>query len=699
MKILDTVCTYCGVGCDISAEIKDGKIVKMFAQKDGVVSRGKLCIKGKKGWDFVYSPYRIKQPRIKKSFIDKHFKQLPEYISKRLCQLKDFDEKWFESPLDLAYDITAWKLKQIVENYGSYSFAGIGGARTSCESSYLFQKFTRKIIGSPHIDNCARVCHSPSLKGMRATIGEGAATNPFDDIYHTDFMIVIGSNTTEGHPIVANRIIEKVKEGKELAIFDVREIPLSKFAKYQCTIPYESNLLVLNMMARVIIEEKLYNVEFINKRTKGFEEFKTQILNDPFSNPDLFLKIKGYEELSEKIRIVARKYAAQKSMIFWGLGITEHLDGSYAVMAITHLALLTGNIGKKGAGLMPLRGQNNVQGTCDVGCLPYYDPDYRQPEVVGLMTPDIIDSAIKGEIKAIWNIGEDIAHIHTNQNKVPKALKNLELLIVNELFPNEITKYADVVFGVKSAYEKTGVYVNAERRLHLSQPLVECNLPDDWEVLKEVGIRLGADLRYETSKDVWDEVRNDAKERFFGAAYEKLERNMLRGLQWPVHPAKVDNETTELGDTPVLHTQKFRTKDGYGYFRYKGYELRGMVKELLENEKVSGFYLTTGRTLIHYNNSAQTKQCESLISKHDEDVLFASSEDKDLIGSDIVKLKSVYGETSPLKVKFIKGIKKGTLYTTFHHAKSKINFVFGDEADEFVKTARFKSVKVEVIPC
>ncbi len=699
MRILDTVCTYCGVGCDISAEIHNGKIVKMFAQKEGVVSRGKLCIKGKKGWDFVYSPERIKSPLIKKSFVEKNYEEFPAYIRKRLCQLDDFDEQWFESPFDLAYDITGWKLKQIIEKYGSYSFAGIGGARTSCESSYLFQKFTRKVVGSPHIDNCARVCHSPSLKGMRETIGEGAATNPFDDIYNSDFLIVIGSNTTEGHPIVANRIIEKVKNGTELAVFDVREIPLSKFAKYQCTIPYESNLLVLNMMARVIIEENLYNKEFIQNRTKGFEEFKEKILNDEYSNPDLFLKIKGYEDLAQKIREVARNYATKKSMILWGLGITEHLDGSYAVMAITHLALLTGNIGKKGAGLMPLRGQNNVQGTCDMGCLPYYDPDYRKPEVVGLMTPDIIEEAINGKIKAIWNIGEDIAHIHTNQHKVHKALKNLELLIVNELFPNEITKYADIIFGVKSAYEKTGVYVNAERRLHLSQPLVDCNLPDDWEVIKEVGIRLGADFRYKTSKDVWDEVRNDAKERFFGATYEKLEKNMLRGLQWPVYLSKINEETTELGDTPVLHTEKFRTKDGYGYFKYKQYQLRGMVKEILEEKELTGFYLTTGRTLVHYNNAAQTKQCESLISKHKEDILLASIDDKDLINSDTVKLKSKYGETAPIKIRYVNTIKKGTLYTTFHHAKTKINFVFGDEADEFVKTARFKSVKVEVIPC
>ncbi|MDQ7054975.1 MAG: molybdopterin-dependent oxidoreductase [Persephonella sp.] len=687
--IIDTVCTYCGVGCDISFKTDNRQIIKAFAKKEGTVSRGKLCIKGRKGWEYLYSPYRIKKPRIKKSFIEKHINYFPEHIRSQIKNLTDFDKNFYEADFSLTCEIVAWKLKQIKEMYSPYAVAGIGGARTNCESAYLFQKFIRKYIGSPHIDNCARVCHSPSLKGMRTTIGEGAATNPFDDIYKTEFIIVIGSNTTEAHPIVANRIIDAVRNGTELAVIDVREIPLSKFAHHHLTIPFESNLLVLNMMSRVIIEENLYNEGFIRQRVKDFEEFREKILTDPFSDPELFRKVKGYEYLSEKIRDVARKYATKKSMILWGLGITEHIDGSYSVMAITHLAMLTGNVGKEGAGLMPLRGQNNVQGACDMGCLPYFDPDYRTPEETGLMTPDIIDAVLDGKIKAIYNLGEDIAHIHPNQNKIHRALQKLEFLVVNEIFPNEITEYADVIFGVKSAYEKEGVYINAERRLHLSQPVIFSDLPDDWEVLSEIAKRMGIQVQYKKSEDIWNEVRREAPVRFSGASYEKLKQNRLKGLQWPV------KET----DTPVLHVNQFRTEDGYGRFHYKQWEIRGMVKELLQKGEYEDFYLTTGRNLIHYNNAAQTKECISLISKISEDTVYASEKDREkLRNASKVILLSQYGETEPLKLKFVSFLKEGTLFTTFHFAKSKINYLFGDESDTFVKTARFKSVKVKVIP-
>jgi formate dehydrogenase major subunit len=390
----------------------------------------------------------------------------------------------------------------------------------------------------------------------------------------------------------------------------------------------------------------------------------------------------------EEIRTVARKYATRKSLFFWGLGITEHKDGSYAVMAITHLAMLTGNIGKRGAGLMPLRGQNNVQGTCDVGMLPYYAPDYQPPKEVGMMTPDLINAMVEGKIKALYNISEDIAHIHPNQNKIHAALGNLDLLVVNELFDNEITKFADIIFGVKSAYEKTGVYVNAERRLHLSQPLINVMMPDDWEVIAEISKRYGTDFGLKTSRDVWEQVRVDAPIRFGGASYEKLEANRLRGLQWPVQEE----------DLPVLHIDTFRTKDGYGTFHYHQYAPRGQVAELLNHGTHEGYYLTTGRILVHYNNAAQTKACDKLSSSHSEDTLLVSVEDEDFFEyKDFVVLKSQYGQSAPLRVKVSSTVKKGTLFTTFHHAKSNINFLFGDECDELIKTAQFKSIKVEVI--
>lgn len=684
--VIDSVCTYCGVGCDISAEVEDNKIQKIFAKEEGVVSQGRLCIKGKQGWDYLTHSKRLRTARVRKSFLAKNSALFADLD---MDYLEPIGTEWYEISYESAYDLAARKLKALSDEHGAHCHASIGGARTSCESSYLFQHFTRHVVGSPHVDNCARVCHSPSLKGMRTTIGEGAATNPFDDIYETEFMVAMGTNTTEGHPIVANRMLDVIKNnGVELAVLDVRRIQLSKSAEHHLSLPYEANLMALNMMAYVILSEGLVNTEFVQSRTKGYEEYRDAILSDPYANPDFFLKLPGYEGLAEEIRIVARKYATRKSLFFWGLGISEHHDGSYAVMAITHLALLTGNIGKRGAGLMPLRGQNNVQGTCDMGMLPYYNPDYQPPKEVGMMTPDIINAMHGGQIKSLFNIGEDIAHIHPNQNKIHRALEKLDLLIVNELFENEITKFADIVFGVKSAYEKTGVYVNAERRLHLSQPLVSATMPDDWEVIAEISKRYGTDLGVSSSKDVWEKVRVDAPNRYGGASYEKLEANRLRGLQWPVQEE----------DTPVLHLKDFRTKDGIGRFHYKQYELRGQVEELLAQGGHEGYYLTTGRVLVHYNNAAQTKACEKLSSSHSEDILLVSVEDEDFFEfKDFVVLKSVYGESAPLRVKVSSTIKKGTMFTTFHHAKSRINFLFGDEADELIKTAKFKSVKVEVI--
>ena len=686
LQEIESVCTYCGVGCDIVGVVESNKIKKIYAKKEGVVSQGKLCIKGKYGFDFVNSKDRVREPRIKKEFLDKN-PYIKEVVRDKLL---DFDEVYYTCDLDTATTIASMKLSEIKEKYGGDSFCAIGGARGNCESAYLFQKFCRETMDSPHVDNCARVCHSPSLKGMKVTIGEGASTNPYNDIYKAEFIIVIGSNTMEAHPIVANRIVDMAKQEDNLAVIDVRETKLSKYAKHNVVIPFESNLLILNMMAYVIIKEELYDKEFVAKRTKDFESFREKILNDEYANPEFFEKIEGYEYLSKVIPNIAREYALKRSMILWGLGVTQHLDGSHAVMALTHLAMMTGNIGKSGAGLMPLRGQNNVQGACDMGCLPYYLPDYEVPEKIGLMTPQLIDEMANGKIKALLNMGEDIAHIHPNINKIDKALDNLEFIMVQELFMTDIAKRADIIIGVSSAYEKEGVYVSAMRRLHLSQPLVKSDLPDDWEVIQLLAKKLGANYSYNSSEELWDEVTQVANKRFSGAKYYRLKRHAKRGIQWPVF----------IEDTPVLHILDFRTEDGLGRYVYKQYQLRGMVKEILEGKFYSKdrnkFYLTTGRTLSHYNNSAQTKRSKRLLSRYDEDVILASVEDREIL-SDRVILKSKYGKTAKLPVKFTDKIRPKTLFVTFHHAKSRVNSLFGDEADEFVLTARFKSVEVEVI--
>jgi len=688
-KEIESVCTYCGVGCDITGVVEQNKIVKIYAQKDGVVSEGKLCIKGKYGYDFVADKERIREPRIRKTFLEKN----PQLQEKYAAKLSPFDALFMTCDVETATSIASEKLSEIKATYGGDSFCAIGGARTSCEGAYAFQKFCRETMGSPHVDNCARVCHSPSLKGMKTTIGEGAATNPYNDIYETEFMVVIGSNTMEAHPIIANRMIAVAKQHNNLAVIDVRQTKLAKYAKYNCIIPFEANLLILNMMAYVIIDEELYDQRFIDNRTKDFDLFKEKILNDPYANPAFLQQIEGYASLAKMVPNIAREYAVKKSMIFWGLGITEHLDGSYAVMAITHLALMTGNIGKTGAGLMPLRGQNNVQGACDMGCLPYYLPDYQDAPTVGLMTPQLMDAMNEGRIKALLNMGEDITHIHPNIDKIEKAMENLEFCMVQELFMTAVTKKADIIIGVKSAYEKTGVYVNAMRRLHLSQPLVASNLPDDWEILTQMAKKLGDEknFHFKTSEDVWNEVRVEAPRRFSGAAYYRLERHRKRGMQWPIYHE----------DTPILHLLDFRTEDGLGRYLYAPYTLRGQVKEILEKrfytDGLKGFYLTTGRALPHYNNAAQTNKTATLLKKHSEDTLYASIEDEGKFGDKVI-LKSEHGESEALSVVYTDKIKPKTLFTTFHHAKSRINALFGDESDALILTARFKSVKVTVMP-
>ncbi|WP_035907181.1 MULTISPECIES: molybdopterin oxidoreductase family protein [unclassified Lebetimonas] len=675
---MKSVCTYCGVGCEIDAKIQDNKIVKINPVKDGISSGGELCIKGKYGFEFLNN--RINKHLISYKFIENNADNMPLELQVRLANLKEFDENFYEAPLSLAVDITAWKLKEIIKNFSSHSVACIGGARTSVESAWMFQKFAREVIKTPHIDNCARVCHAPSLSGLKMSIGEGASSVDYDAIFDAEVIFIIGSNTTVAHPMVASRIIKAKKRGAKIIVVDVREIPIMKFADVKVILPLESNLLFLNAIAKELIENNLTDIDFIKKRCVKFEGYKELLFHDKYDK-HFFKKLKGFEQVKEQIEEIA-KLITKKTIFTWGLGVTEHIDGTEAVNAISNLAMLTGNIGKKGAGVLPLRGQNNVQGACDVGCLPYYGPDYAIPEKIGEMTPDIIEEMLKGKIKAIINMGEDILHIHPNQNKINKAFENLDFLAVLEVMASVITKKADIVFGVKSAYEKVGVYINAERRLHLSNPLIKSDMPDDWEVLQAISEKLGKRFNFNSSEEVFNEVKKEVK-RFEGATYERLEK---KPLQWPV--------TKDGKDSPILHTKTFSTPDGKGHFHYHKYHLRGEVKDILENKK--RWWLNTGRALAQYNNAAQTRYSEKLTKKYDDDVLLVNPVHKNEI-SNTVKLKSHYGESGHLKVKFTNSLRPYTLFTTFHFAKNKINYLFGDEHDHKVKTPNFKAVEVEII--
>lgn len=673
-----SVCTYCGVGCEIDADVVNNKINKITPVKNGKSSGGELCIKGRYGYEFLNA--RIDRHLVSYRFIKKNADTLPFELSVRIANLTEYDEKFYEAPFTLAADLAAWKIKDILNKYSPNSVAAIGGARTSIESAWLFQHFARNVLKTPNVDNCARICHSPSLSGLKMSIGEGASSVEFDELFKTDVIFIIGSNTTQAHPMVASRIIKAKRRGAKIIVADVREIPIMKFADISVILPFESNLLFLNAIAKEMIEKDLINKDFIKNRCLKFEEYKENILKHPDSK-EFFERLRGFEHISGQIEEIARLISKNKTVFAWGLGVTEHIDGTEAVNAISNLAMLSGNFGE-GAGVLPLRGQNNVQGACDVGCLPYYGPDYTIPEKIGLMTPDVIEHMSDGRIKAVINMGEDILHVHPNLNKVKKAFKNLEFLMVMEVMRNEITEVADIVFGVKSAYEKTGVYVNAERRLHLSKPLIQSGMPDDWEVINELAKKLDSGFDYKSSEEVFEDVKKEVK-RFEGATYERLDK---KPLCWPV---KKDGS-----GSPVLHTEKFSTPDGKGHFHYHPYHIRGEIKDILENRR--NWYLNTGRELAQYNNAAQTKISEKLSKKYDDDLLLVNSVHKGEIGEYVV-LRSKYGQSGRLKVKFTDTVRPYTLYTTFHFAKNGINSLFGDEHDHKVKTARFKSVRVEVL--
>ncbi len=674
---IQSLCTYCGVGCEIEAEIENGVIKKIKPVKSGVSSGGELCIKGKYGYEFLDK--RIDKHLVSYEFIKKNAENMPFELQIRIANLIEYDDKFYEAPFTLAVDLAAWKIKDILKKYGSRSIAAIGGARTNIESAWLFQRFARKILKTPHVDNCARVCHSPSLSGLKMSIGEGASSVSFNEIYNAETIFVIGSNTTEAHPMVANRIIKAKRKGAKLIVVDVREIPLMKFADIKVILPFESNLLFLNALAREFIEKDYVDKKFIKNRCVKFEEYKENILKHK-CHKNFFLNLAGFEDIKIQIEKIA-KLLRNKTIFIWGLGVTEHLDGSESVNAISNLAMMGGHFGSC-CGVLPLRGQNNVQGACDVGCLPYFLPDYVRPDEknVGLMTPEIIENILKDKIKAILNMGEDILHIHPNQNKIHKAFEELEFLMVMEVMKNEITQKADIVFAVRSAYEKTGIYVNAERRLHLSRPLIKSDLPDDWEVIQAIENKIEGEFNFNSSEEVFDECKKEVS-RFKGANYKLLEKNPL---QWPIENGK---------DSPILHIKKFSTPDGKGHFHYHKYHLRGEVKDLLEGKK--RWYLNTGRALAQYNNAAQTNKSERLNKRYGDDIVLINEIHKDL--GEFVKLKSKYGESEVLKVKYTKSIRPYTIFSTFHFAKNKINFLFGDEADHKTETARFKSLEVEVI--
>lgn len=671
-KKVRTVCTYCGVGCNLEVAVKNGKVKSIQAPYDAAVNQGHTCLKGRFAFSFYNHADRLRSPLVRK------------------------DGELVPVTWDEAYDYIAEKLTSIKNQSGPDAIAGISSARCTNEENYLMQKFIRAVIGTNNIDACARVCHSPTALGMQRAFGTGAATNSIEDLKYTDCIMVIGANPTDGHPVTGAKFKQFAMKGKTTIVIDPRRIELAKYATYHLQLRPGTNVAMMNMLLYFIIKEGLEHKDFIAQRTEGYEAFRDQILK---LNIDELASITGVDKALARKAAIA--YAsAPNAMSFHGLGVTEHSQGSFTVMLISDLAMITGNIGRRGVGVNPLRGQNNVQGAADMGCQPHqgagymnaYDPEINKmyeafygtpiPLGKGLKIPEMYDAALRYELKALWLMGEDLVQTDPNTNLVINAVKNLELLVVQEIFPTETCKYAHVVLPASSFLEKSGTFTNGERRIQKVQAVVE-PLPGtkpDGEIMVDIMNRMGfAQAPYHPA-NVLKEIAGIVP-FFAGVTWENLGE---QGKQWPVLPGGED--------TVILHRDTF--KRGKGMFHYFDFS---ETQELVKHAREYPYIITTNRELEHYNAGTMTRRTGNakLLT---EDVLLIHPNDarKHFIEEgDMVCVESPRGKVD-IRARLTEDVKPGVLSTTFHFPEVMLNVITSSERDSEAMCPEYKVVAVNI---
>ncbi|GLX80435.1 formate dehydrogenase subunit alpha [Thalassotalea insulae] len=667
-----TVCSYCGVGCNLEVSVKNNKIQSIEAPEDAAVNAGHTCLKGRYAWRFYDHPDRLTTPLIRKD-----------------GELQP--ASWQET-----YQYLADRLQAIKTTHGSDAIAGISSARCTNEENYLLQKMIRVIIGTNNIDCCARVCHSPTAYGMQHSFGTGAATNSIEDLKHTNFIMLIGANPTAAHPVTGAKIKQKVMKGTPLIVIDPVKTELARYANWHIQLRPGTNVAVLNMMAYFIIEAGLVEQAFIDNRTEAYQEYKQAIMALDINE---LANIAGVD--AQVVKAAALAYAkADNAMSFHGLGVTEHSQGSRAIMSIADLVMLTGNIGRPGVGMNPLRGQNNVQGAADMGCQPhqgagyfpvnieenhqYYQEHYQSelPKEIGYKIPEMFNAAIAGDLKALWILGEDVVQTDPNQNHVIKALSNLELLVVQEIFLSETAKMADVVLPGSSFLEKSGTFTNGERRIQKVNAVVtpKDGCKTDGQIIVEMMNALGYPQAEYHPKTMLEEI-SQVVPFFAGVTWDNLGED---GLQWPVNANGID--------TKILHTENF--KRGLGKFHFYPFE---ESVEVTQNGEQFPFILTTSRNLEHYNAGTMTRRTgnEEIVS---EDILLINPNDakaKKISDQQSVRLFSARGEIT-LKAQLSDKVNKGILFTTFHFPELMINRVTGDVTDAETKCPEYKVVSVDI---
>ena len=671
-KKVRTVCTYCGVGCNLEVAVDAGKVKSIQAPYEAAVNQGHTCLKGRFAFSFYDHPDRLRTPLIRRN-----------------GELTP--ATWEE-----AYDYIAEKLTSIKKEYGPDYIAGISSARCTNEENYLMQKFIRAVVGTNNIDSCARVCHSPTALGMQRTFGTGAATNSIIDLKYTKCIMVIGANPTDAHPVTGAKLKQVAMKGIPSIVIDPRRTEMAKYATYHLQLRPGTNVALLQMMLYFIISEGLEDKNFIDNRTEGYDGFRQQILG---LSLDELEAVTGVDR--KLVREAAVTYAkAEAAMSFHGLGVTEHSQGTLTVMLISDLAMITGNIGRRGVGVNPLRGQNNVQGAADMGCQPHQGAGYLDitdmniqrkyeqfygvnlPGHIGYKIPQMYDAALEGKLKAMWVMGEDVVQTDPNTNKVLAALGNLELLVVQELFMSETCKHAHVVLPGASFLEKSGTFTNGERRIQRVNKVVE-PLPGtkaDGQIIVDIMNRMGYPQADYNPDTLLQEIAQIVP-FFAGVKWEELGDN---GKQWPVAPGG--------SDTEVLHTETF--KRGLGKFQFDEFR---ETRERVAWEKDYPYILTTNRELEHYNAGTMTRRTRNA-KILTEDVLLIHPDDaaKHFISEgDMVCLESPRGKVD-VKARLTDQVKPGVLSTTFHFPEVMLNVVTSDERDSDALCPEYKVVSVRI---
>lgn len=676
-----TTCAYCGVGCAFKADMKGSEVVRMTPWKGGKANRGHSCVKGRFAFGYATHGDRITTPMVRDSI----------------------HEPWKKVSFEEAFEFAAKRIQGIQKDYGRLSVGGITSSRCTNEETYLVQKMVRAAFGNNNVDTCARVCHSPTGFGLKTTLGESAGTQTFDSVEKSDVIMVIGANPTDAHPVFGSRMKKRLREGAQLIVVDPRSIDLVNGphvkADHHLKLRPGTNVAFVNAMAHVIVNEGLEAQDFIYERCEidAFEKWKA-FIGDLRHSPEVTEEQTGVPATA--IRQAARLYATGgNSAIYYGLGVTEHSQGSTMVMGIANLAMLTGNIGRDGVGVNPLRGQNNVQGSCDMGSFPHELPGYRhisgqevrdQFESVwkvkldaepGYRITNMLDAAVEGTYKGLYVQGEDIAQSDPNTQHVEAALKNLDCLIVQDIFLNETAKFAHVFLPGTSFLEKNGTFTNAERRISPVRRVMP-PLPglEDWQVTMGLSNALGYEMNYNHPSEIMDEIAA-LTPTFSGVNYQRLDEE--GSLQWPC------NDDTPNG-TPIMHIDTFVR--GKGFFPLTEY--------FATEEKVTKRFpllLTTGRILSQYNVGAQTRRTENS-SWHAEDILEIhpqDAEDRGIETGHMISLNSRAGDTQ-LRALVTDKMQPGVVYTTFHHPETGANVITTDNSDWATNCPEYKVTAVQV---